>query len=143
MGKTKGPYQEEFPEGSTVQIADRAFPEDFLKKWKLHHELDPQQLIYANKIAKVKSVGFYHGGDELYELNGVPGIWHERCLVAELSAKTGDNDSPTSRKRTAWWWLLLVFILIPVPFGPWWLTVTSLVLCVVLAWLLIGRNRRT
>ena len=60
--------------GSTVQIADRTFLKDFLKTWKFHHELEPQQSVYANKIAKVKSVGFYHGGDELYELEGVPGI---------------------------------------------------------------------
>ena len=25
-------------------------------------------------------VGFYHGGDALYELEGVPGVWHEVCL---------------------------------------------------------------
>jgi hypothetical protein len=22
----------------------------------------------------------HHGGDELYKLKGVPGIWHEQCL---------------------------------------------------------------
>ena len=82
MGKTKGPYKEEFPRDSAVQIADRAFLENFLKTWKLHHKLEPQQLNYANKSAKVKSVGFYHGGDELYELKGVPGMWHEQCLRA-------------------------------------------------------------
>lgn len=27
------------------------------------------------------SVTFYHGGDELYELKGVPGLWHEACLT--------------------------------------------------------------
>jgi hypothetical protein len=80
MGKTRGPYKEEFLKGSTVQIADRAFLEDFLKTWKLHHKLEPEQMSYAGTIAKVKSVGFYHGGDELYELRGVPSIWHEECL---------------------------------------------------------------
>jgi hypothetical protein len=34
------------------------------------------------KTGKIKSVGFYHGGDVLYEIEGVPGIWHERCLEA-------------------------------------------------------------
>jgi hypothetical protein len=58
MGKTRGPYKEEFAKDSTVQIADRAFLENFLKTWKLHHELELQQLNDANKIAKVKSVGF-------------------------------------------------------------------------------------
>ena len=24
--------------------------------------------------------GFYHGGDELYKLKGMPGVWHEQCL---------------------------------------------------------------
>lgn len=80
MGKTRGPYKEEFLKGTTVQIADRTSLENFLETWKLHHKLEPEQLNYADKIAKVKSVGFYHGGDELYELRGVPGTWHEQCL---------------------------------------------------------------
>ena len=80
MGKTKGPYTEEFPKGSKVKIADRAFLEDFRQTWKYHHKLEPEQLGFAGKIADVKSVGFYHGGYELYELDGVPGIWHEACL---------------------------------------------------------------
>jgi hypothetical protein len=82
MGKTKGPYKEEFPRGSRVKIADRTFLEDFLRTWKFHHKLEPDQLKFADKIATVKSVGFYHGGDELYELDGVPGNWHEQCLRA-------------------------------------------------------------
>jgi len=82
MGKTKGFYKEEFAKGSRVKIADRAFLEDFLQTWKLHHKLEPDQLNFADKIAKVKSVGFYHGSDELYELEGVPGTWHEQCLTA-------------------------------------------------------------
>ena len=28
----------------------------------------------------VEDVGFYHGGDELYKLKGLPGVWHEQCL---------------------------------------------------------------
>ena len=56
--------------------------------------------------------------------------------MAEISAKTSGDDPPPSRKRPAWWWFLLViFILIPVPFGSWWLTITSLAICFVLAWL--------
>jgi hypothetical protein len=42
----------------------------------------PEQLNYANQIAEVESVGIYFGGDELYKLKGVPGIWHEQCLKA-------------------------------------------------------------
>jgi len=80
MGKTKGLYKEEFPKGSAVQIADRLFLEDFLKTWKLHNKLEPEQLSYAGQIAEVESVGFYRDGDELYRLKDVPGIWHEQCL---------------------------------------------------------------
>lgn len=80
MGGTKSPYKEEFPKGSTVKIADCASLEEFLRTWKFHHKLQTEQLRYADKVAKVKSVGFYHGGDELYELKGVPGLWHEQCF---------------------------------------------------------------
>jgi hypothetical protein len=97
MGKTKGPYKEEFPKDSTVQIADRAFLENFLKTWKLHHKLEPQQLSNANKIAKVKSVGFDYGGDELYELKGVPGTWHEQCLRAVV----GSSSISSALRRTS------------------------------------------
>jgi len=82
MGKTKGPYKEEFPKGCAVKIASRSSLEDFLKTWRLHNKLQPEQLDYAGQIAEVESVGFYHGGDELYKLKGIPGIWHEQCLEA-------------------------------------------------------------
>jgi hypothetical protein len=37
-------------------------------------------LLFAGHETRVKNVFFYHGGDELYELDNVPGIWHEQCL---------------------------------------------------------------
>jgi len=80
MGKTKGRYVEEYPRGSLVKIQSRTFLEHFLETWEYHNPLDARQLRYANKIGKVQSVGFYHGGDELYQLEGIPGIWHEQCL---------------------------------------------------------------
>jgi hypothetical protein len=82
MGKKNGPYKADFPKGTKVQIADRVFLEHFRQTWKYHHKLAPEQLGFADQIADVKSVGFYHGGDELYELEGVPGMWHEACLKA-------------------------------------------------------------
>jgi hypothetical protein len=82
MGKTKGPYKEEFPKGSAVKIASRSFLETFLETWTHHNKLQPEQLNYAGQIAEVESVGFYHGADELYQLKGIPGIWHEQCLEA-------------------------------------------------------------
>ena len=35
---------------------------------------------WAGMIAIVKEVSFYHGGDQLYVLEGVPDIWNEPCL---------------------------------------------------------------
>jgi len=81
MGKTRGPYKEEYPVGSRVKIAERDMLEDFMRTWKLHNRLQPEQLDYAGKSGNVKSVGFYHGGDELYQIEGVPGVWHECCLA--------------------------------------------------------------
>lgn len=53
MGKTKRPYKAEFPKGSKVKIADRAFLEDFRKTWKFHNKLEPIQSNYANFTIKV------------------------------------------------------------------------------------------
>jgi hypothetical protein len=80
MGKLKGPYNAEYPKGSRVRIASRPSLETFLGTWKYHNKLKPEQLEYAGRIAEVQSVGFYHGGDELYTLQGIPGVWHEQCL---------------------------------------------------------------
>jgi len=81
MDKTKVLYKAQFPKGTKVKIAGRAFVGDFHRTWKLHHKLELEQLGFADRIASVKSVGFYHGGDVLYGLDGVPGIWHESCLT--------------------------------------------------------------
>lgn len=82
MGNTKGRYREEFPVGSKIRIADRENLQRFLENWKFHHPLQKEQLQYSDQSAIVAKVLFYHGGDELYELEGVPGLWHEQCLEA-------------------------------------------------------------
>ena len=74
------PYKEQFPVGSKVRIADVRLLEEFQRTWQYHHKLDPNQLAYAGQIAEVENIGFCHGGDVLYELHGIPGIWHEQCL---------------------------------------------------------------
>lgn len=74
------PYKAAFPAGTEVRIADRPFLDDFIATWKFHHKLQPEQLAYADRIAKVEDVGFYHGGDPVYKLVGIPGLWHEQCL---------------------------------------------------------------
>jgi hypothetical protein len=82
MGKTKGLNNAEFELGTEVRIADRAFLEEFLEAGQYHNELEPEQLAYAGRTAKVRNVSFFHGGDEIYTLEGIPGVWHEECLTA-------------------------------------------------------------
>jgi hypothetical protein len=74
------PYKENFPVGTKVRIAEKEKLQEFLRTWQYHNKLAPEQLGYAGRIVEVEEVGFYHGGDVLYELRGVPGIWHEQCL---------------------------------------------------------------
>ena len=82
LGKNEGFERSEFETGSEVRIADRAFLEEFLEAGQYHNELEPEQLEYAGRVAKVKSVEFFHGGDEIYTLEGIAGVWHEECLCA-------------------------------------------------------------
>jgi hypothetical protein len=74
------PYNAAFATGVTVRIAARVSLEDFMATWKYHHQLEPEQLVYAERIAKVKRVGFYHGGGPVYTLEGITGSWLEPRL---------------------------------------------------------------
>ena len=56
MGKTKGLNNAEFEVGTEVRIADRAFLEEFLEAGQYHNELEPEQLEYAGRTAKVQNV---------------------------------------------------------------------------------------
>lgn len=74
------PYKEAFPTGTKVRIADRDFLEAFKATWRYHHKLQPNQLSYAGRTTTVVRVGFYHGGDPIYTLADIPGLWLEQCL---------------------------------------------------------------
>ena len=82
-------YREKYPVGSLVRIGKREALEEFRRSWKLYNKLMPDQLDYGGKTGKIKSVGFYHGGDVLYEIEGVPGIWHECCVEMCTSLSSG------------------------------------------------------
>jgi hypothetical protein len=71
-----------YPRGALVRVATTRELEAFLLTWKLHHPLRPEQLQYAGHTARVVRSMMYHGGDILYELDGIPGIWHEACVEA-------------------------------------------------------------
>ena len=84
MGALSGQYNAEFPTGTSMIVATREALEEFRATWKFHNPLREEQLVFADAKARVASVGYYHGGDELYELEGIPGTWHACCLrVAE------------------------------------------------------------
>ena len=73
-------YTATFRKGSNVRIIAKPALERFAREWQYPHKLQPEQLDFAGVTATVKAVSFYHGGDQLYELEGVPGIWNEPCL---------------------------------------------------------------
>jgi hypothetical protein len=73
-------YEATFPVGSKVRIISRPALDEFARTWRYHDKLQPDQMGYAGTVATVKEVGFYHGGDQLYLLQDVPGIWNEPCL---------------------------------------------------------------
>jgi len=82
------PYKATFPVGTRVRIASRARLEQHRSEWKYHHKLQPEQLGYGDSTATVKDVSFYHGGDQLYVLEDLPGIWHEELLESEPEARS-------------------------------------------------------
>ncbi len=78
--KRPRPYKEAFPAGAEVRVADREFLDDFVATWKYHHKLQSEQPVYADRVTKGEGVSFYHGGDPLGKLLGLPRPWHEQCL---------------------------------------------------------------
>ena len=74
--------QKNFRWDRTSRSPIREVLDTFMRTWKFHNKLQPEQLDYADKTGKIKWFGFYHGGDELYQIEGMPGTWHEQCLEA-------------------------------------------------------------
>ena len=71
-----------FPIGTEVLIAPQTTLARFQRPiWRNHHPVLDEQIPYADKVGRVAKVGFYHGGDVLYWLENIPGIWHEVCLT--------------------------------------------------------------
>jgi hypothetical protein len=77
-------YREKFPVGSNVRIKDAAQLEKFKLTWKLHHPISSEQVACGGRLDSVVEVGFYHGGDVLYQLKSSPGTWHEELLESDL-----------------------------------------------------------
>ena len=75
------PYESRFEVGDEVRIGSAELLGRFVNEWRYHNPLTPEQLPFAGRTALVREVGFYHGGDALYVLDGVPGVWHDECLT--------------------------------------------------------------
>jgi hypothetical protein len=81
MGSRNGPNNADFPVGTRVRIKGNETLIQFSRpQWKFHHPVEEVQMSFAGKLAVVTNAGYYHGGDELYVLEGIPGTWHEKCL---------------------------------------------------------------
>ena len=75
------PYHERLPVGTRVRVASLERLEEFSRTWRFHNPLTVEQLPFAGRESTVRQVGFYHGGDALYTLADVPGLWHEQCIL--------------------------------------------------------------
>jgi hypothetical protein len=85
-------YIATFPEGTRVRVISRTALERFAHEWKYHHKLLPEQMEFAGATATVKKVSLYHGGDQLYVLEKVPGIWNEPCLEPLIQKSKHEHD---------------------------------------------------
>jgi hypothetical protein len=79
-------YVAAYPVGTDVNIASEQVLRAFIAEWEYHHPLALSQLQHAGITTRVARVPYYHGGAPLYELSGVAGIWHERCLTPARSS---------------------------------------------------------
>ena len=87
-------YNPRYPVGTRVRVADRARLERFQLEWRLHNPLADEQLAYASREASVAQIGFYHGGDPLYVLADVPGVWHEAMIALCQPPELDDSSIP-------------------------------------------------
>lgn len=72
-----------------------------MREWPYHHQLQGEQLAYADSVTTVRAVSFYHGGDVLYELDAVPGTWHEVCLFSAEDLGTLEGAGEFFRRRAS------------------------------------------
>jgi hypothetical protein len=85
-------YTPTFPVGSSVRVISRAALEGFAQGWKYHHKLLHEQMEFAGATSTGKEVSFYHGGDQLYVLENLPGIWNEPCLEPVKQETSHERD---------------------------------------------------
>jgi hypothetical protein len=73
-------YSSLYKIGEVVRIKNVDYLNEFKKKWKYHNPILDSMIAQAGKEMKIIDVGYYHGGDPLYQIAGSEGFWHEECL---------------------------------------------------------------
>ena len=69
-----------YTQGSSVRIRSREQLDELSRRPNYQPKIDANQFAFAGQVAMVKWSGLYHGGGYVYQLDGVPGYWHERVL---------------------------------------------------------------
>jgi hypothetical protein len=59
-----------------------------MESWRYHHKLQGTARV-CRTINKGGGSWLYHGGDPVYKLEGIPGLWLEQCLVRAESVQVG------------------------------------------------------
>ncbi len=62
-------------------------------------------------------------------------------LTGMDSPETG-SAAASPEDRGCPWWLWLLIVLFPIPFSPWWLTVTCLAVFCALLWIILAGTPR-
>ena len=75
MEKTQEPYKEESPSGPRSSSGPDRARRPARTWWYITRR--PATACVRGFGREVASVGFYHGVVELYQLEGIPGTWHE------------------------------------------------------------------
>jgi len=73
-------YHPIFKKGDKIKINDKDYLLNFQRTWKYHHNITDDQIKYAERLAAVKDVYIYHGGEVMYALKSIPGIWLEQLI---------------------------------------------------------------
>jgi len=76
--ENEGPVK--YTQGTSVRIRSREQLEAISRRPKPLLKIEPSQFAFAGQVAMVKWSGLYHGGGYVYQLDGVPGYWHEQVL---------------------------------------------------------------
>lgn len=91
-------YWNKFVEGDEVTVLDRRSLEHFRSTWRYHHNVDDLMLEHAGRKSRIVSVAFYHGGNVLYALSGLPRMWHE-CLFEEARSRAAPTGPQAAGDR--------------------------------------------